>query len=123
MKHSCGPSIPNLPHCTQYKKAIFQQFCIATTTGDNCVMVQGNLGLVQNILCDEKTNTNYIMFKRFSKLDSLYSSPLDSKDIDVYKASHLESTDQIIYLSDITRTYVLIPTDTEWAAIPFLHSY
>lgn len=58
MKHSCGPSIPNLPHCTQYKTAIFQQFCVATITGDNCVMVQGNLERVQNILCDEKTNTN-----------------------------------------------------------------
>lgn len=113
IKHSCGPTIPDMPHCTQYRKAIFQQFCVATTTGDNCVMVQENLGLVQNILCDERTDTKYIVFRRFSQLDSLYSSPLDSKDIGVFKASHLESTGQINYFSDITRKYVLIPLDTE----------
>ncbi|KAL2083702.1 hypothetical protein ACEWY4_021475 [Coilia grayii] len=122
IKHTCGPTIATLPHCTQYKKAIFELFCVATTVGNNCVMVQGNLGLVQNILCDERTDTNYIIFRRFLKLDSLHSSPLDSKDIGFYKASNLESTNHVHLLSDITKKYVLIPMTSEWAAIPLLHS-
>lgn len=122
MKHTCGPTIATLPHCTQYKKAIFELFCVATTVGDNCVMAQGNLGLVQNILCDETTNTTYIILRRFLKLDSLHSSPLDSKNIGIYKASHLETTTHIYNLSDITKKYVLIPMMSEWAAIPLLHS-
>ena len=121
MKHSCGPSIPNFPHCTQYKKAVFNEFCVAITPGDNCVMAGGNLGLVKNILCDERSDRKYILFGRFSRLDSLYSSPIEYKDIGVYKAGRLESTDEIICLSEISRKYVLLPMETDWAAMPFLH--
>ena len=85
MKHSCGPSIPNFPHCTQYKKAVFNEFCVAITPGDNCVMAGGNLGLVKNILCDERSYRKYILFGRFSRLDSLYSSPIEYKELGFIK--------------------------------------
>lgn len=112
-----GPTIPSLPHCTQFLKDIFEHFSIATTTGDNCVLVNGDIGLVQNILRDDRTGEEYIIFRKFLTLLSLFSSPLDSKDIGIYKARHVQLRDQVHHLLDI-----LIPMGTYWAATPLLHS-
>ena len=42
----------------------------------------------------------YVVFRRFKKLESLYTTPLESKDVNVNKVGHLDSADQISFLSD-----------------------
>lgn len=120
-KHTSGPTVPDNALRLQYKRARFQNAAIKCKMGDNCVMINGQLGLVENILFDTTTEETLILLRPFLDLAPMYTEPINSPDIGIFTACELAAEVKLYKLSDIEAKYVLLPLGFGWAATPLLH--
>lgn len=120
--HSRGPTTSTMDSCIQYNRAILDNFSIKCKTGDNCVKIDGQIGLTENILFDSATKQTFVLFRKFLNLAPLYTEPLNSQEIGIHTARELDSETTLYPLSEIEMKYVLLPFESGWAAIPMLHT-
>jgi hypothetical protein len=103
----------------QYSEIHCQNFCIKTSVGDNCIMINNNLGLVKNIV--SVNSVVYLVYQLFVNKKSFFSYPLDSELLNIYSVSELDVQEHVSLLNDSIRKFVLMPTENAFVAVPLLH--
>ena len=118
-EHFSGP-VPISTLCKQYTRVVTRNFILTTRMPNNCIMVDDDIGLVQNIL---QTHAEIsIVYRKFHNMSSFFDYPCHSSDIGVYKVSFIDLNLQIIPLSGAIQKVVLLPFHSDYfVAIPFLH--
>lgn len=121
-EHTCGPVLSGLIEFKQYRELQLNNFTIKLTSGDNCLMCEGKVALVQNIFSDGSIIK--LVVKKFKKMTKFFTRPLPSSDIGIYEVYKLSSQFDVCSLSDIQNKYVLLPYNSsgKWIAIPLIHS-
>ena len=124
-QHMAGPLPIKYRHCLQYTQYNGADYLIATTTGDNCFMVDGKVGVVKNILHDPTSldpNNVIIMFEAFENPELFFSDPLDSKVISVYLVTKLSGIRHDFTFTNISTKCFLLPYKNGFVVFPQMHS-
>ena len=118
-EHFSGP-VPISTLCKQYTRVVKRNFILTTRMPNNCIMVDDDIGLVQNIL---QTHAEIsIVYRKFHNMSSFFDYPCHSSDIGVNKVSFIDLNLKIRPLSGAIQKMVLLPFHSDYfVAIPFLH--
>jgi lipocalin len=126
-QHVNRPLPYGLHFCKQFEEYHVpgQGEIVKTKSGDNCISVNGSIGLVRNFVLKE--GVHYVVFQKFHSLEAFYTYPLDSTLLGIYKVSRLSRIYSVAIVSEISRKYVLLCSDNEdnnrqQIAVPLLHS-
>lgn len=120
-EHCNGPVIDGQTECKQFKTVVTKDFKLCMSAKDCCVLTKSRLvGIVQNILMNG--HDILLMIRLYSSVQSLYTYPLSSIDIDVFSVTHLQKVITVVPLGDIRSKCVRLPLgNSSYAAIPLLH--
>lgn len=123
--HVNGPVPLSLSHCWQFKQYCVKDCIITIENGDNCVEMNGKIGLIRNILQDrtvaDEYHPGYIMFEEFSCVEPFYSTPVDSQQLNVFFVSKMSGINSVHPLSDVTTKYVKLPYKNGVVVCPQIH--
>lgn len=123
--HMEGPAPVSMSHCQQFKQYNAMPWLVSTSTGDNCFLVGGKIGVVKNIIREGggESRSGYVLFEEFTNCKSFFTDPLDSADISLYFVSKPSGIKNVIPVS-LTKTTckcVLLPYKREYVAIRLIH--
>ena len=109
---------------SQFKNVTYKELQFSIDSGDNCVKVGLNIGLIKNILVRKDGGQVMILFESFTNISTFFTSPLSSSDLGVYKVSHLRGRLDIVPLSQIMCKYVMLPYKNDvFVVIPLIHQF
>ena len=89
---------------------------------DNCVLTAvGQIGLVKNIVhCEGHIQ---LLLSLYTKVNSLFSYPLHSEEIDIFCVSEEHNTLLVLPLAEVLCKCVRLPVDeVTYAVMPLIHS-
>ena len=122
-EHFDGPlcAIRSINVCSQYKELYTSKFCIKVAFGDSCFrLVSGAIIVVQNIArC--RDDQIFIIHKSFEQVESFFTYPCNSKNVEIFTMSLLGKQLLKCSLSEIKCKYVLLPYKENFVAVPMLH--
>ena len=107
-QHSNGPFPAGnaFTPCSQYGLVHMNRFVIATSRGDNCILVGSEICVVKNIIqCESGV---YFVYTIFKQSESLFDYPLDSRQLTIYKVSNLHDHLHLAPIESIMGKYVLL---------------
>lgn len=106
--------------CSQYGEAQLKMFNIAVEVPNNCVKIDSEVALVQNIIqCETEV---YIVYKPFLVHKAFFSYPLDSRKLDIHVVEHVSDILHVINVKSIMGKYVLLPFGRAHIAMPVIHT-
>jgi hypothetical protein len=139
-QHTDGPTLTGLDKYIQYQKIVWNGQLISLKDSDSCVMLDGNVCVVRNILKpSEHSSSITILFEVFGVQTDFFTlplnpgpdfvgSPLQSGSIGIWKVGRL-ANNNIMHQAKMTKfksvvKCVLLPTSTvgEFVAMPMLHN-
>lgn len=123
--HMEGPLPISFRHCMQFKQYHQTNYLIATTTGDNCFVVAGKIGLIKNILREGNDDScnGYVVFEEFERLESFFTDPLDSSILSIYCVQKLSGIRTVCPVAGVETKCVLLPYKNVFVAMPQMHFY
>lgn len=122
--HNNGPLPGYDDNFSQFKKVTYKKLLFSIDSGDNCVKVGLNIGLIKNILVRKDGGQVMILFESFGNISPFFTSPLSSSDLGVYKVSHPRGRLDIVPLSEIMCKYVMLPYKNDFfVVIPLIHQF
>jgi len=99
-------------------------FIIKLTENDKYIMIKnGEIGSVQNIM---KLNSDiYFAYFSFRRIQNCFEYPIESREIDMFTVSELQSAVRICSLQDIVCKCVCLPDEHRevFTVIPLLHKF
>jgi len=96
---------------------------LSVQEGDNCVLVQGKVCIIQNILSPtEDSEEKLLLVEAFSDSTDFYSEPLQSSDLCIFRVSRLSGDIQAVNVSEIAGKCILFPYRNEHVAFPLIHT-
>jgi len=119
--HCDGPIPLHYVACTQYKKCVTGQYTVAVTEGDNCFEVSGKVGIVRNIFHNSTSDIGYVAISYFEHIEPFYTKLLSSDILDIFRVSCLSECTLVLPMTKMSRKYLLLPCDGDYAAFPLLH--
>ena len=119
-QHFDGPILDN--SSLQYKELYLQNFCLKVSDGDNCIQVNGQVGVVSNILKCEDTGKISVLYRKFSVKDDFFNYPLKSGELSIYRVSSLSKKMKNCDLSNISKCILLPISKSDYVCIPLLHT-
>ena len=119
-QHTSGPVPKTFLGSKQYKHYSGTKFKISKSRGNNCFMYNNSIILVRNIIVSLDGEIHAVI-ESFGKKDSLFTYPLPSSALGIYRVSGLSGKHDVIPVSSITQKMVLLPCKVGFAAIPLLH--
>ena len=117
--HQDGPLPLQFSTAKQYRKVVTTDFCLSTNTGNNCIAVGQDIGLVQNIVLP--SGAVFIIYRRFGYKESHFTYPCPSSRIGCFQVHTLVDDLEVELLGDVSRKCVLFPDQDHYVAIPLLH--
>ena len=122
-EHEEGPLVNSLEIGTysQYRLMHLNGFSITTKTGDNCVKIGSDIGLIKNIV--SKKEKIFVIYQVFSKVGSLFDYPLNSQTLDIHLVWDLSNHLSVSSVENIVKKYVLLPDGENFAVLPLRHIY
>ena len=107
-----------------FKKAKLQSGSIINTasTKDSIIIFDGNIGLVINLVTDERQLRKYIVFKKFLCVKNFFRKPLCSCDIGIFLVDKLSESAEVIDFSDRVRKGFLLPYKSKHIALELIHA-
>lgn len=93
---------------------------ISCGTGDNCFDLNGQVGLVNNILHSSSGDT-YLVCDFFTHIETFYDYPIDSSAVGIRLVHGLHGQLQVIHLTEFTKKMVLLPYNGAFVALHLLH--
>lgn len=118
--HSDGPVTFLFRHCIQYKQYHGTSFFLSTRHGDNCIMINGKIGLVRNILSDNSAR-GYVVFEQFTNTQPFFDDPLDSRRLNICVVNKLDECKTVHPISSITTKCVILPFKQGFVVMPQMH--
>lgn len=98
-----------------------KDFKLSVSTKDSCILTKNrSVGIVKNILVNG--DEIWLVVKMYGSVESLYTYPLSSNQIDVFSVTNLQQLLTVVSLSDICCKCVRLPLgNSHFAVIPLLH--
>ena len=124
-EHSHGPLVKNVePTGHQYEELSTEQFCIKISSKNNgrdsCLGLKTGAEVIVEDIIKNEVNF-YTAYKQFAQCNNLFVYPYKSSDLGLFKVRGLEPNLRRCSLSNVTRKYVLFPTQGVHAVIPLIH--
>ena len=118
-EHNEGCVPEGIGVCRQYKRIFFDRLCISVHSGSNCILLGGDIALIDNILVKNKDIV--IVYTTFSVVKDFFTYPLPSSHLRIYHVSHISSSLHMRPLSDFQKKAVMLPHEDGYVVIPLLH--
>lgn len=118
-EHENGPLLRPLNVCKQFKEYHQKGYKITLSCKDNCILVNGAIALAHNFVTTNEGQ--FVIYQRFTHLQSFYTYPVESNQLGVHSASRLDKKLLISPLSEITNKCVLLSGGGQSVAVPLLH--
>lgn len=119
-QHNSGPILEEFQFSLQYKEVNLHLIKLKVTKGDNCILINGDISVIHNILADH-TN-KYLVISSFQNKQNFFVYPVQSSQLGIYKVSNLSADLKVVSLPKNPKKYVLLPHAEEtYVAIPLLH--
>jgi len=122
-EHSCGPLLPGFANAVQYKRVKTEQFVLALSTGNNCILTNAGIpAVVKNIVVNN--GSTHILCSCYRKVSDAFDYPLPSSALRIFRVES-EATGNIIAipLGDVKCKCVCFPDMSKNCSvvIPLLH--
>lgn len=118
IKHHCGPVPRDFANSTQYKQVNLNGTFISTDESDRCVRVNGEIGVVRNILFHE--GQIFLVYEQYETAAPFYSYPLRSDVLGILKVSGLTGHLKVANASDVDVKCVVLPFKRSYIVIPLM---
>lgn len=119
--HHDGP-VPEglLENVSQFKQLTADGVILKTSSKDDCIVIDGNVVSVQNIVSHE--DKVYAMYQEYRVKEALYSYPLDSRELGIYIVSHLSPVMHCVEMVKPVQKCVRLPLGDKFAVFPLPHT-
>ncbi|KAJ8018126.1 hypothetical protein HOLleu_44057 [Holothuria leucospilota] len=117
--HNNGPLLRGFENSQQYSYLKLKGFTIGITQADNCVLINDDICLVQNILM--KNSGNYVVYQKFNKKESFFEYPIDSKSLNIFQVSRFCCELCVAHASAISQKYVHFHHRGTHIVMPIIH--
>ena len=118
-------SIPKVQfqHVCHHVSSTVKSRHLSSCRGDKYIEVNGKICVVRNILLSPCGDV-FLVYAVFNKWNDLYTYPLPSSTIGVYRVSELSDAVHYVPLTvySTLRKYVLLPVHADFGAFIFLHT-
>ena len=118
--HCSGPVNVDMQGMSQYKELLLQKFCIKINEKDNCVIINGDVCLVRNILSD--ASVQQLLYEKFESKKAFFSYPISSEAIGTFKVSKLSNKLKTCSVASVEHKCVLMPYKSVWVAVVLSHT-
>jgi len=121
-EHTDGPLIASFRNAAQYRKLKTKKWMLSAGENNNCVLLDGDVpAVVKNILSTASGIT--LLCQKFSCISDVFSHPLKSSALNIYRVSEEDELLFPVQLRDILCKCMLIPRTSEdsFVVIPLLH--
>lgn len=119
--HKMGPLTFAYIDYQQYKEIHLPNVYISVFQGNNCVMINGSVALVRNIVSTADKCSVFIIYETFDNMHDFFTYPLKSSNLGIYKVSQLQGRLRVSPLSLIACKYFMLPFKQSFVCIPLLH--
>lgn len=119
--HTRGPLPIAYRNHAQYEQYRGENFFLSTSIGDNCVEIEGKIGLLRNILLDELSSQVLVVFEQLDNCESFFANPLPSERLSIYFIRHLDGLETVFPISSINKKCMLLPIENGYVVLPQLH--
>lgn len=120
--HTDGP-VPQMFDGTigQFRELSRDGVVIKISEGDNCIDINNVVVLVQNIILFK--GSKFVVFREYSKKESLFDYPIDSCELGIFVVSDLSLELKCARLRQTINKYVRLPLEGQgkFAVFPLLH--
>lgn len=107
--HSEGPLLDEIV-CPQYKELHLEKYCFKVTSGDHGVLVDNEIGCIQNIISPKHSNSQItVIYQTYQVMENFYDYPLPSGNLGIYIVRSLQKTLKTSSYRKIQSKYVLFP--------------
>lgn len=120
--HANGPLLRRFNHMTvsQFKEIHFPDIFFSTSQGNNCFLVNDNVGIIRNIVLNDAAQ-KLIIYEQFTRVTNFFNLPLPSSDLRVKRVAQLSGILSVADFKDIICKCVLLPIDDDFVCIPLIH--
>ena len=117
-EHMNGPLPPNTNHCRQYTELRLDSYSISSSPSDSCIKVKDSLGVVRNILLNDKVTVVYEVFK---SVDNFFDYPLPSGCLGIHRVAKLDGVLHTCSVSEIKCKFTMLPCKGGYLVIALTH--
>ncbi|XP_076342244.1 uncharacterized protein LOC143242660 [Tachypleus tridentatus] len=123
MEHSNGP-VPELFEVyNQYGQLFLPRFCITLDQANNCVLLNGEICIVQNLLAKHGQSEDiFLVVKQFAEVNDFFKHPLRSSDLGIHHVSNLKPELVVVSISRLNGKCALWPSKSGYIAVPLNHT-
>ena len=72
--------------------------CLKVSSGNNCMKIGNDIGLVRNIITVD--DVNYVAYWLFKQKRNFFTYPLNSNCVGIFAVSHLDKVDNVVLLDE-----------------------
>lgn len=107
--HTEGPTTNDVSVVEQYREVHLDTFCVRLSRADcHAQLRNGDVVMVKNIIIGENGYIG-IVYKKFNVVESIFTYPMASRDIGVFRLASVGSTLHQCSISSIVRKYAVLP--------------
>ena len=120
--HTEGPTTNDISVVEQYRELHLDTFCVRLSHADcHAQLRNGDVVVVKNIITGENGYVG-IVYKKFSVVESIFTYPMASRDIGVFRLASVDRTLHQCSISSIVRKYVVLPFKGFFIGVPLIHT-
>ncbi|CAN7989636.1 unnamed protein product [Ixodes pacificus] len=119
-----GGQLPSSCEGPQFHDAVFPQFVLKSTVGDNCCILSDSSIVLVSDFCFDKVGSKVLLGRQFMTSRDFFTSPCKSSDLGIFTVSTLSSC-KVWPLSNVQAKCVLLANVglcNEYLVFPLLHS-
>ena len=117
MEHNRGPIPHILSDGIQFRVVETESLCYKLNIKDNCVKIDGRIGLIENIIYHD--GEVFFCVRYFRQTADFFTVPIMSHFLGIFKVWGLERNVTITKITDVEAKCVLLPRRDKYVAIPF----
>ena len=70
----------------QYKEIVFQDHCLSIKIADNCIMINDEFGMMNNVFFLSEDQGNVVVYQKFRTVSDFFTHPLSSPELRIVKS-------------------------------------
>ena len=117
--HENGPLVHSIHFTEQYQAVVFPSFLLKNEPPNNCCCLKGGqIVLIFNFGINE--SGSYFLGKKYINKTSVYTSPCNSSDLDIFKVGTLSDI-ETFNIEDIAYKCIHLDLEDEYFVFPLMH--